>query len=82
MEELIYTVDRIEEKYAICEEKESKELVKIEIEKLPKGVKEGSLIKKIANIYLLDKGKEKTKEDSIKQKMDKLWKKRDNKGKN
>ena len=82
MEELIYTVDRIEEKYAICEEKESKELVKIEIEKLPKGVKEGSLIKRIANIYLLDKEKEKTKEDSIKQKMDKLWKKRGNKGKN
>ena len=54
----------------------------IEIEKLPKGVKEGSLIRKIANIYFLDKEKEKTKEDSIKQKMDKLWKKRDNKGKN
>ena len=75
MEEFIYTVDRIEEKYAICENQASKEVVKVEIEKLPKGIKEGSVIRKVKEDYLLDKEKEKNRENSIKQKMDKLWKK-------
>jgi len=75
MKEIIYTVDRIEEKYAICEEKESKEFTKIEIEKLPKGVKEGSVLKFNGNKYIIDKEEETKKSSIVKQKMDKLWKK-------
>lgn len=75
MEDKTYVVDRVEENIAICEDKSSKELVKIEVEKLPKGVKEGSIIVEKNNTFLLDKTQEARKSSIIKQKMDKLWKK-------
>jgi len=75
MEEKVFTIDRFEDIYAVCEEKETKDILNIEISKLPKGIKEGDIIVFKNNKYLVDKKNQKDREASIKQKMDKLWKK-------
>ena len=69
-----YTVDRIEGDYAVCENRETQEMVNIKIDNLPKNIKEGSIIKFENNEYRIDEEKEKETSERIKQKMDNLWK--------
>ena len=53
MEE-IFVIDRIENDIAICENRLTREIIKIEISKLPKGIKEGNIIKYYNGIYRID----------------------------
>ena len=69
-----YTVDRIEGDYAVCEDSQTQEMVNIKIDSLPKGIKEGSVIKFENNEYRIDEEKEKETSERIKQKMNNLWK--------
>lgn len=68
-----FSIDRFEENIAILENRESGELINIEIEKLPEDVKEGDILKCINGKYILDKNRTKEETDNIKNKMDSLW---------
>ena len=68
-----FTIDRFEDDFAICENRNTGEFIKIEKSKLPYNIKEGTIIKKVNDKYLEDI--EETEEISkrIKEKMDNLW---------
>lgn len=75
MEELIkrYTIDRFEEKFAVCEDRETGQMININRSELPEDVKEGSIIMLTEEGYRIDKDMQEETEDRIKQKMDDLW---------
>lgn len=71
-DEIILVVDRIENKYAICQNRKTGEMIDIEIEKLPKEIKEGTHLKQIGEEYIIC-----SKEDDekrIQEKMNRLFK--------
>ena len=70
----IYTIDRFEEEYAICEDINTKKMIKIKKEDLPKNIKEGDFIKFILDKYIIDEEKTVETEKRIKEKMDRLFK--------
>lgn len=73
--ESIFVVDRIEGKYAICENRNTGEMSEIEVSQLPQDIKEGSVLKLENGKYVID---DKTKEeiqDRITDKMNRLWNK-------
>lgn len=72
MEEL-YTIDRFEGEFAVCENRETGEMINIKKENLPEKIKEGSILKLKNGKYFLDEEKEQEISDRIKQKMDNLW---------
>ena len=72
MEEL-YTIDRFEGEFAVCENRETGEMINIKKENLPEKIKEGSILKLKNGKYFLDEEKEQEISDRIKQKMDDLW---------
>lgn len=67
-----YTVDRIEGKYAVCED-ENKKMREIELEILPDGVKEGDVLNFENGAWSADKAETKARAERIKSKMDALW---------
>ncbi len=66
-------IDRIEGDFAVCE-LENREMVNIEISKLPKGIYEGAVISENENGYFIDKEKEEEIKKAIEQKMKRLFK--------
>lgn len=68
-----FTVDRFEENFVVCENRETKQMVNIEISKLPKGVKEGDIIKFENNTYKKDDEETKKVKDRIQRKFKDLW---------
>lgn len=72
-EEKEYTVDRFENDIAICEDRNTKEMISIPKKNLPKGIKEGSILAYKDGKYRIDIEKEKEISERIKTKMDKLW---------
>ena len=68
-----FTIDRFEGDYAICENRQTGEMVEIEKEKLPDGIKEGTIIKKENDIYVEDLEETENVAKRIKEKMDNLW---------
>lgn len=68
-----FTIDRIEGNIAVLENRETKEIVNVDISKLPQNINEGEILNKINGKYIL--GKDKTEEVSnrIKNKMNDLW---------
>lgn len=72
-EEKEYTIDRFENELAVCEDRNTKEMVNIPRKNLPEGIKEGSILKYKDGKYTIDLNKEKEVSDRIKEKMDKLW---------
>lgn len=66
-------VDRIEGNLAVCENLETREIIQIEIQKLPKGIEEGTVIKFENNEYLIDEEEEKQRRKRIEEKMNRLW---------
>ena len=67
------TVDRIEEKIAVCEEENGK-MLEINLEELPTGTKEGSIISKRDGTYYLEEEEEKKRYSSIMEKFNRLKK--------
>jgi len=72
MEEIL-VVDRIENGIAVCENRNNKIMIELELSKLPEGVKEGTVIRYFDGEYEIDYEEQKNIEDRIKQKMDDLW---------
>lgn len=72
-EEKEYTIDRFENDIAICEDRDTKEMVNIQKKELPEGIKEGSILTYRDGKYSINIEKEKKVSDRIKEKMDKLW---------
>ena len=73
MEKEIWVIDRFEGDFAICENRENKEKRKVEIEKLPKSVKEGSVLKVEDGKYALDLEEQEKIEKRIEEKMKNIW---------
>lgn len=71
MEEIL-VVDRIEGNIAVCENRKTKKMQDINLEELPEGVKEGSILKWKNGKYEVDASGE--IESRIEQKMKDVWK--------
>jgi len=71
--EKIYTLDRFEGDFAVCEDRQTRQMINIKKDKLPDGVEEGSVLKYKNGKFELDKEKQEEIEDRIKKKMDNLW---------
>lgn len=66
------TIDRFEGKYAVCE-KENLDIIHIEIDKLPKGVKEGDVLIIEGDNIRIDKDETENRRERIKKLMEDLW---------
>lgn len=73
MEEQQLVVDRIEDNLAICEEKLTGKMVQINLESLPKEIKEGNVIKLKNGNYEIDYKEQRKIEERIKDKMNNIW---------
>lgn len=69
-----YVVDRIEEEYAVCENRKTGEMINIKLEDLPKNIKEGNFVIFKEGKYFLSEQDEKDIKNRIEDKMNKLWK--------
>lgn len=72
MEETL-VVDRIEGNIAVCENRNSGKIIEIDVSKLPKEIKEGTVLKYEKGIYNIDLEEKKKIEDRIKEKMKNIW---------
>lgn len=68
-----FTIDRIEDNIAVLENRETKEIVNVDISKLPQNINEGEILNKINGKYILDKDKTEEVSNRIKNKMNNLW---------
>lgn len=66
-------IDRIEGKIAICQNLENKEMIEINIEKLPKEIKEGNVLIFENGKYEIDIIEEEKRRKRIEEKMKNLW---------
>ncbi len=75
MEESIkrYTIDRFEGDLAVCEDRETQNIININREELPDDAKEGTIIMLTEDGYSIDTKTQNETEERIKQKMDDLW---------
>lgn len=64
-------IDRIEGDIAVCENRKTKEMRNISLSELPKGIREGSILKWQNGKYELDESRE--TEKRIEQKMKDVW---------
>ena len=62
---MIYIVDRIEENIVTLENKDTKEMINIKKDLLPKNIKEGNVLKYENNTYTLDKEEEERRKQSL-----------------
>lgn len=69
----VLVIDRFEEDFAICENRETKEFKMIKKCKLPKEAQEGSVLKWSNGKYEINIEEQKKIEQRIKEKMDNLW---------
>lgn len=72
MEETL-VVDRIENNIAICENRNNGKIIEIDVSKLPKEIKEGTVLKYQNGIYNIDLEEQKKIEERIKEKMENIW---------
>ena len=72
-EEKVYTIDRFEGDGAVCEDRETKEMINIKRKDLPEDSREGSILKLKNGKFELDLEEEEKVEKRIKEKMDNLW---------
>lgn len=68
-----FTVDRFEENYVVLENRDTKEMINVKRNDLPKEIKEGSILKCINQKYSIDEKMDKETENRIKNKMNDLW---------
>lgn len=73
MQKEIWVIDRFEENIAICENRQTKEIKKIAIDKLPENIQEGSVLNYKNGEYFLDFEEEKNIEKRIEEKMKNIW---------
>jgi hypothetical protein len=66
------SIDRFEGNYAVCVT-DNDEIVNVEIGLIPAGCKEGAILDKTENGYVLNEKETKKKYDEIKKLQDSLW---------
>ena len=69
-----FTLDRFEGNFAVCENRNTKEMIDIPINKMPKDAKEGIILKTENGKYVVDYQQTRIAKDEVKELMDKLWK--------
>lgn len=68
-----YTIDRFEGDFAVCEDRDTGEMVDFKRDDLPQNAKEGSILQYSNGKFELDSKQEQEVSERIKQKMDNLW---------
>lgn len=71
-----FSIDRFEGDFAVCENRETGEFINIPLTKLPKNIKEGSILKFESRNYILDIGSTKKAQEEIKNLVDNLFKRK------
>ncbi len=51
----MYTVEKIEDKIVILEDRKTNKLIDVKIDNLPKNIKEGDIINNLSGKYIIDK---------------------------
>ena len=69
---MIYIVDRIENNIAVLENKETNEIINIDISLLPANLKEGNVLRYENNTYILDNDEEEKRRQLLLEKFNKL----------
>ena len=69
---MIYIVDRIENNIAVLENKETNEIINIDISLLPTNLKEGNVLRYENNTYILDNDEEEKRRQLLLEKFNKL----------
>lgn len=69
---MIYIIDRIENNIAVLENKDTKEIINIPLNKLPSNLKEGNVLKYENNTYTKDTEEENNRKKAILEKFNKL----------
>lgn len=72
-EEMIFVVDRFEGNIAICENRKTQEMINVNLDDLPKDIKEGDVLIYKNNCYELDYDKRNEIEERIKEKLKNLF---------
>ena len=67
-----YVVDRIIENIVVLENVESREMIEVSIELVPEGVKDGSILIFSEGFYQFDIDEETSRRESIREKMERL----------
>ena len=71
-DKMIYIIDRIENNIAVLENKDTKEIINIPLNKLPSNLKEGNVLKYENNTYTKDTEEENNRKKTILEKFNKL----------
>lgn len=71
-----FSIDRFEENYAVCENRETGEFVNIPIDKLPENCTKGSILKLENGKYILDAISTKEEQEEIKKLVNNLFKRK------
>lgn len=69
----IFTIDRFENDFAVCENRKTKEFINIPVSKIPKDSKEGDILKFENNNYIIDENCTLDTKNRIEQKINKLF---------
>lgn len=71
-----FSIDRFEGEFAICENKETSEIININKSLLPANCKEGDIIKLENGVYIIDKTITNSEQEEIKNMVNNLFKKK------
>ena len=71
---VLFSIDRFEGNYAVCENLKTNDFCNIPKNKLPKNCKVGSIIKFDKNTYTLDEKSTKSKQSEVKNMVNNLFK--------
>lgn len=69
-----FAIDRIEENIAVCQNLETKEMIEVTIDKLPKDIKDGTILLLEDNEYKLDLTEEEIRRKRIQERFNRLKK--------
>lgn len=73
IKEYHYTVDRFEHNYAVCENRDTGEMINIDISKLPENIREGDILIYKDNNYSIDENERKNIEERINEKVKNIF---------
>lgn len=73
---ILFSIDRFEGTFAVCQNTESNEIINIDRSLLPKNCKEGDIIKLENNVYIKDEFATKNVQEEIKNMVNNLFKRK------
>lgn len=74
LENVKYTIDRFEGNIAVLENRDSREILNVDRNNLPKDAKESDILKYKDGKFEIDKEETKTAKERISEKANRLWK--------